>query len=150
MDRKGLAFFHSVIWDKLNPGLGWRYRRQHEMVMIAHREGGRLLWADDKIATPNIFSLMPPRDRVHPNEKPVAFVSHFIEHHSQRGQLICDPFMGSGTTGVSAVRLGRKFLGIEIDREHFDTACRRIDGALKEPTLFDEPRPTATQAEMVW
>ena len=42
MDSNGLAFFHSVIWDKVNPGLGWRYRRQHEMVMVAHRDGGKL------------------------------------------------------------------------------------------------------------
>ena len=43
MDHKGLSFFHSVIWDKKNPGLGWRYRRQHEIIMVAHREGGKLL-----------------------------------------------------------------------------------------------------------
>ena len=47
MDRGGLSFFHSVIWDKKNPGLGWRYRRQHEMVMISHRAGGKLLWANE-------------------------------------------------------------------------------------------------------
>jgi DNA modification methylase len=41
LDRDGLSFFHSVIWDKLNPGLGWRYRRQHEMVMVAHAAGRR-------------------------------------------------------------------------------------------------------------
>lgn len=148
MDSSGLAFFHSVIWDKLKPGLGWRYRRQHEMVMVSHREGGKLLWADDHIATPNIYSLMPSRTREHPNEKPVPFVSHFIVHHSSLGHVICDPFMGSGTTGVAAVKLGRKFIGIEIDQTHFDTALRRIDGALKEPDFLTEPIIPVSQQEM--
>jgi len=79
MDRKGLTFFHSVIWDKSNPGLGWRYRRQHEMVMISHRKGGKLLWANDKLAVPNIVKQMPGRDREHPNEKPISLISKFIQ-----------------------------------------------------------------------
>jgi len=54
MDSKGLSFFHSVIWDKKNPGMGWRYRRQHEMIMVAHRTGGRLAWANTDIKQPNI------------------------------------------------------------------------------------------------
>ena len=136
MDRAGLSFFHSVIWDKINPGLGWRYRRQHEMVMIAHREGGKLLWADNKKASPNIFSLMPPRERQHPNEKPLALVDHFISLHSRVGQVVLDPFMGSGTTGVACAKLGRKFIGIEIEPKYFDIACRRIEQAYAQPDLF--------------
>lgn len=54
-------------------------------------------------------------------------------------RTIVDPFMGSGTTGVAAVKLGRKFTGIEIDPGYFDIACRRISAALKEPELFVEP-----------
>lgn len=138
MDRNGLSFFHSVIWDKLNPGLGWRYRRQHEMVMIAHRTGGKLLWADDKRAVPNIYSEMPPRQRVHPNEKPLAMVEHFLECHSTEGQTVLDPFMGSGTTGIACANLGRKFIGIEIEEKWFDIACRRIEEAYKQPRLFSE------------
>jgi DNA modification methylase len=55
---------------------------------------------------------------------------------------ILDPFMGSGTTGVAAVSLGRKFTGIEIDDTYFDIACRRIEAALKQPDFFVEaPKP---------
>ena len=149
MDRDGLSFFHSVIWDKRNPGLGWRYRRRHEMVMVAHKQGGKLLWADDKIASPNIVDVFPPRERVHPNEKPVRLVSHFLELHSLPGQLILDPFMGSGTTGVSAVSLGRRFIGVELDAAHFDTACRRISEALKRPTMFAREEAAAIQEALL-
>jgi len=141
MDRDGFRFFHSVIWNKVNPGLGWRYRRQHEMVMIAHLEGGKVKWANDAQAVPNIFELMPPRERHHPNEKPLAMVEHFVRLHSHPGDMVLDPFMGSGTTGVACVRLGRRFTGIEIDQAHFDTACKRIEAATKEPRLpLPEPK----------
>lgn len=145
MDRAGLTFFHSVIWDKVNPGLGWRYRRQHEMVMVSHREGGKLLWADQGRAVPNIYSQMPPRDRQHPNEKPLAMVRHFIELHSSPGQIVLDPFMGSGTTGVAALETGRKFIGIELDPAHFETAVRRIQRAHDNPPLFTGPAPKPQQ-----
>ena len=56
-----------------------------------------------------------------------------------RVRTILDPFMGSGTTGVAAVKLGRRFTGIEIDPGYFDIACRRIEQALKQPDMFIEP-----------
>lgn len=145
MDRLGLSFFHSVIWDKKNPGLGWRYRRQHEMVMVSHRTGGKLLWADNAIAAANIYAFMPPRERQHPNEKPVEMVSHFLRLHSRRGQKILDPFMGSGTTGVACVKTGRSFIGIELDPDYFDIACRRVREAYAQPDIFIERPKPATQ-----
>jgi site-specific DNA-methyltransferase (adenine-specific) len=149
MDRGGLSFFHSVIWDKANPGLGWRYRRQHEMVMVAHRAGGKLLWANAKRAVPNIFTLIPPRVRNHPNEKPLGLMRHFIELHSLPGQLVVDPFMGSGSTGVAAVALGRRFIGIELDPTHFDTACRRVAAQLREPSMLDARAIPAEQLSLI-
>jgi DNA modification methylase len=149
MDREGLAFFHSVIWDKKNPGLGWRYRRQHEMVMVAHKAGARLRWASEAAAVPNIFAMMPPREREHPNEKPVALPAWFIENHTHPGDMVLDPFAGSGTTGVAALRLRRRFIGIELDPAHFATACRRVAEAARQPSLFDAvPQPKPVQATL--
>jgi len=148
MDRDGLSFFHSVIWDKKNPGLGWRYRRQHEMVMIAHRSGGKLLWADDNIARRNIIEMMPPRDRCHPNEKPLGLVQLFIDLHSKPGQVVLDPFMGSGTTLVACAQSGRHGIGIELDEDHFNTACRRVEEAYRSPQLYSAPQPKPEQLGM--
>jgi site-specific DNA-methyltransferase (adenine-specific) len=145
MDRGGLTFFHSVIWDKKNPGLGWRYRRQHEMVMVAHRQSGKLAWPVPEVTSRNIIAMMPPRDRSHPNEKPVALVEHFINLHTVRGEVVLDPFMGSGTTGVACVKTGRKFIGIELDEGYFDIACRRIREAYSQPDMFIEPLAKAVQ-----
>ena len=65
-------------------------------------------------------------------------------------KTVFDPFMGSGTTGVAAVKLGRKFIGIEIEPKYFDIACRRIEDALKRPDLFiPTPQPKAKQESLL-
>jgi DNA modification methylase len=79
--------------------------------------------------------------REHPTQKPVTLMRWCIEQ-CDRPESVLDPFMGSGTTGVAAVKLGRKFIGIEIELKYFDIACRRMSDALKQPDLFIEaPRP---------
>ena len=141
MDRDGLQFFHSVVWDKRNPGLGQRYRRQHEMMMVAHRRGGRIRWNHDGRVVPNIYSLMPDRERQHPNEKPEKLMRMIVETHSNQGDAVLDPFMGSGTTGVACAKLGRRFIGIEIDPGYFEIACKRIDDAYRQRDLFRDTVP---------
>ena len=136
MDSRGLSFFHSVIWDKINPGLGWRYRRQHEMVMVAHREKGKLLWADDDIAIPNLIRCGKPRGGEHPNEKPVELAGRFIAAHTKPGQIILDPFCGSGTTLLAAERLGRKWIGIELDPKWSVLAQENMDAERSQGKLF--------------
>mgnify|MGYP000972470560 FL=1 len=114
--------------------------------MVAHRTGGKLLWANDDIAARNVFSMMPPRDRVHPNEKPVGMVEHFIQLHTSAGETVLDPFMGSGTTLVACQRLGRMGTGIEIDPEYFAIACKRVDEATRQPDMFiAEPKVAPVQ-----
>lgn len=80
------------------------------------------------------------REHYHPTQKPVELMRWCIEQFDYK-HTILDPFMGSGTTGVAAVKLGRKFIGIEIEPKYFDIACRRISEALKQPDMFIE-RPT--------
>lgn len=62
---------------------------------------------------------------------------------------VLDPFMGSGTTGVACVNLGRSFIGIERESSYFDIACRRIEEAYKQPRLFDEAPPKPMQPSML-
>lgn len=81
------------------------------------------------------LTLQGEHDRKHPTQKPVGVMVWSIER-AKAGQSILDPYMGSGTTGVAAVKLGRRFTGIEIDPGYFDIACRRIEAALREPEMF--------------
>lgn len=87
------------------------------------------------------------RQGEHPTEKPVSLMTELVLDFTQPGELICDPFMGSGTTGVAAVKSGRAFVGIEQDPKWFDLACRRISDALSRPDLFiDRPKPAKQEA----
>jgi DNA modification methylase len=83
----------------------------------------------------------------HPTQKPVAVMRWCIQHIPD-ADTILDPFMGSGTTGVACVKLGRKFTGIELDDEYFDIACRRIEAAYKQPDLFTAPPAKPVQESM--
>lgn len=86
------------------------------------------------------------RDRTHPHQKPVSLCCELIKKLPPRCSIL-DPFMGSGTTGVAAVKLGRKFIGIEIEERYFDIARRRISEALKQPDMFiEQPKPAKQEA----
>ena len=85
-------------------------------------------------------------DKHHPTQKPLALMTWCLHH--TKGETILDPFMGSGTTGVAAVKLGRKFIGIEIEERYFNIAIRRIQAALDAPDMFVE-RPKPAKQEML-
>ena len=83
--------------------------------------------------------------REHPTQKPVRVMEWCIGHLPADVGMICDPCMGSGTTGVACASLGRRFIGIELDPRYFDIACRRIDEAQRQGRLFDPPPARAEQ-----
>jgi site-specific DNA-methyltransferase (adenine-specific)/modification methylase len=87
------------------------------------------------------------QQRVHPTQKPIAVMQWCIEQAGMPGTIL-DPFMGSGTTGVAAVRLGRKFIGIERELKYFEIACRRIEDAQRQTTLFEPTAPKAEQTAL--
>jgi site-specific DNA-methyltransferase (adenine-specific)/modification methylase len=72
----------------------------------------------------------------HPTQKPIGVMKWAIGHLPETSSTILDPFMGSGTTGVAAVQMGRKFIGIEREPKYFDIACKRIEDAQKQGDLF--------------
>jgi site-specific DNA-methyltransferase (adenine-specific) len=78
------------------------------------------------------------RTGLHPTEKPRKLMAEIIGDFTNPDQLICDPFMGSGTTGVAAVQMNRGFVGIEKDPRYFELACRRIEDAQRQGSLFGE------------
>jgi DNA modification methylase len=79
--------------------------------------------------------------RCHPHQKPVSLLCAILDKYDAVTEVL-DPFMGSGTTGVACMNLGRKFIGIEIESKYFDIACARIEAAQKQIRLFDEDLPT--------
>lgn len=107
----------------------------------ASRRAGRRL---------DVFTFAPTNSGPgrHPTEKPVPLMGSLLEVVSDPGQLILDPFNGSGTTGVACVQSGRKYIGLEREVRYFDIACRRIEEAYKQPRLFNETAPRQIQADI--
>ncbi len=89
---------------------------------------------------------MAKNGRLHPTEKPLSLM---LDLCRKCPGPILDPFMGSGTTGVACIKLGRRFIGIEKEEKYFDIACRRIEAAHKQPRLFREPIAAPTQEKMI-
>jgi DNA modification methylase len=85
----------------------------------------------------------------HHTQKPVEVMKWCIEHLPAGCRTILDPFMGSGTTGVACAKLGRKFIGIEIEPRYFDIACKRIEAAYAQPDMFIEPPAKPKQKAMI-
>lgn len=83
-------------------------------------------------------------DRFHPTQKPVAVMKWVIDL-CPKADIILDPFMGSGTTGVAAIQMSRKFIGIERELKYFDIACKRIDQAAAQRALFDGANGTCAE-----
>jgi DNA modification methylase len=89
-----------------------------------------------------------PADRQHPTQKPLDLMKWAVENVVPFEGICLDPFMGSGTTGVAAVQMGRRFIGIEREPKYFEIACRRIEEAQRQADLFIQPdKPTPPKQE---
>lgn len=73
---------------------------------------------------------------IHTCPKPLGFMKRILQRFTVEGECVCDPFMGSGTTGVAAVQMGCDFIGIEREPKYFEIACRRIEEAQRQGDLF--------------
>jgi site-specific DNA-methyltransferase (adenine-specific) len=83
------------------------------------------------------------RQGEHPTEKPVPLMLDLVTLYSNAGQVVFDPFMGSGTTGIACLKRGRRFVGVERNLKWFDLACRRIEAAQRQADLFVQPTKAA-------
>jgi DNA modification methylase len=116
---------------------------------------GELAWTNLNGTTPKKFVYANNKvfanrvARHHPTQKPIQLIEWCIEQLPSDAHTVLDPFMGSGTTGVACAKLGRKFIGIEIEPKYFDIACERIQKAYDQPDLFVEPTKKAVQDKML-
>lgn len=137
----GFKLHTVLVWDKRAALPNKYYQNVTEFCLFMFR-GKAFTIADP--ASKNLVSIFQKDDTNHPTEKPVQLMELWIKNSTAHGEIVLDPFMGSGTTGVAAIRAGRKFIGIEIDERWFDMACERIAAATKQPTFFyapPEPKP---------
>jgi DNA modification methylase len=128
------AHVRPIVWDKLTSYNGYTWRHQHELIAWAELKGTpRVPTGDGDILK---YSAVPVGERKHPAEKPLDLLLQLIEKHAAK--TILDPFLGSGTAAVAAKKLGRHFLGFEINPEYCRIAEERIALVEMRPTLFEK------------
>lgn len=140
INASGMKYKRACVWVKpdCTPQLnGQGPAMGAEMFVCAWAGEGHARWnAGGKRGVYTHCVNGPERHGVHPTEKPRRLMAELVADFTQPSQIILDPFMGSGTTGVAAVQLGRNFIGIEQDERYFDIACKRIDDAQRQGSLF--------------
>ena len=145
----------QIIWggnyftDLLAPSMQWLvWDKGQRDFSLADCE---LAWSNQNKAA-RIFTYSRGKalldGKAHPTQKPVQLMQWCMGFLPE-SDVILDPFMGSGTTGVACANLGRSFIGIEREPAYFDIACRRIAKAYEQPRLFDEPAPKPVQPSLL-
>lgn len=122
----GYEIKNLIVWDKCHFGIGGNWRPCHELVLICTK--GRFVTKSKNLRTIIKFKKVHHTKSVHPTEKPINLLEHLISEPDYSPEVILDPFMGSGTTGVACINTGRRFIGIEKDEEYFEIAKKRILG----------------------
>lgn len=122
---------NAIVWDKGSGGMGdllGSYAGNYETILFAHKGRRELNEVDGKRRHPDIlrFSKIPARQLRHSHEKPEELIEFLIRKSSDVGDVVLDPFAGSGTTAVCAKRLNRNFITIELDEYYVNVAKQRL------------------------
>lgn len=126
----GFSFVKLMTWNKGNKIMGRFYMNQTEHIIFLRKGKAKQI---NNCGTSNLFDIPNKKTKgedgknLHDTEKPVELMKILIENSSQPGETVIDPFMGIGSTGIAANRLGRKFIGIELDEQYFNIAKKRIE-----------------------
>jgi site-specific DNA-methyltransferase (adenine-specific) len=117
----GFRFWKPIVWNKISIGMGYHWRAQCEFVLFFEK-GKR------KLNDLSLSDVRPYRriDKSYPTEKPVGLLQDLIGNSSHPGELVIDPFMGSGSTGCAALNLGRRFAGCDIEPRALQWAHDRL------------------------
>ena len=136
-EQAGFKFWKPVVWDKKRIGMGYHYRSRYELILFFEK-GKRKL---NDLGVPDIIE-QPRIHRGYPAEKPPEVSEVLIRQSTQPGELVVDPFMGSGSSGVAAARLGRSFLGADICAEAVRISTQRLTEAGIQPrrSVYDAVR----------
>lgn len=150
-EQAGFTFWKPLVWDKVAMGMGYHYRAQCEFILFFEkRKKGRQLKSrgiTDIIPPADIDFVVEKRVTGYPTEKPEAVNRLLIEQSTDPGELVFDPFMGSGSAGAAALKAGRHFLGTDIVQKAVDLSRARLQavegsemGPVASWALGQEPR----------
>ena len=125
----GFHFIKSLIWNKGNKIMGQYYMSQYEYILFFRKGRGKKInncGTSDILSIPNKKTKEKDGKNIHDTEKPVELMEVLVNNSSQENELVLDPFMGVGSTGIACIKNNRNFIGIEIDKNYFDIAKSRL------------------------
>jgi site-specific DNA-methyltransferase (adenine-specific) len=137
LKRAGFKIHNLLVWEKNNCTPSQFYMKNCEYIFFCRK--GKAKWITNIGTSKTVHRYDNViGDKCHPTQKPISLMAFYIENSSKEGDVILDPFMGSGSTGVACVNTNRNFIGIELNEEYFKIAEKRINTAIseKESTLF--------------
>ena len=121
----GFKLHNLLVWNKNNTTPNRWYMKNCEYVIFARKGFAKSINNPSSQTVHNFNNIIG--NKQHPTEKPVDLMKLYVENSSQVGDMVLDPFMGSGSTGVACKELGRNFIGVELDKQYFDIAESRIN-----------------------
>jgi len=121
-EATGFKFWKGIVWDYGRIGMGYHYRSRHQMVCFFEKGKRRL----NDLGTPDVLNVPRVTDG-YPTEKPAELSRILIRQSTATGELVIDPFCGSGSAGEAALTTGRTFLGCDVSEEAIRTARVRLD-----------------------
>jgi len=141
-EQAGFKFWKPLVWDKQSIGMGYHYRSRYEFILFFEKGKRRL----NNLGTADVLQVPRVRNG-YPAEKPVALLETLIGQSTKAGDLVADPFMGSGSAGVASLKLGRRFVGNDVaDNALTLTRQRLLDQGGHEGSVLSDIRPR--QSEM--
>ena len=123
-EKVGFKYQNLLVWDKGNCTPTRYYMNACEFILFLRKGNAKNI---NNLGSKTIIRVPNVRNKTHPTEKPVDLMKILIENSSNENDIVLDPFMGSGSIGISCKRLNRNFIGIELDKNYFDVAKERIE-----------------------
>lgn len=115
---------HLIVWKKHNFGLGWAFRNQFELILVL--EKGKPKYNLNNFSDVQNAFHINHNDLTHPHEKPLDLITKMIKHSSKEGDLILDPFCGSGAICLASKNSNRRFIGIELEEKYVNMARNKV------------------------
>lgn len=131
LEKAGFKIKNMIIWVKNNWTAGdlkAQFGKQYEIIFLVNK--GRKCFNGSRITDVWNFNRVAGKNQLHQNQKPIDLLEQCILKHSNENDIVFDGFMGSGSTGVAALNLGRNFIGIELNENYFNIAKNRIENSL--------------------
>ena len=132
IENAGFNIYKTLIWAKNSPITNMYYMDSHEYIIFCRKGKAKRI---NNCGTKSVLNVDNPRNKVHPTEKPVELMEVLINNSSQEGELVLDPFMGSGTTAIACINNNRNYIGFELDKQYYDIANVRICKAISEHNI---------------